>query len=75
VPASDLYAGSGGAGGLSVGCIARHPMMHVTVTTGQQLPSAINMSFADGHATKMPLQQMKTVYWHQNYVISSNPWQ
>lgn len=74
--AFDLYLGSGGADGLSVGCIYRHPVpTHGTVTTGQPLPGAINMGFADGHASRLPLQQMKTVLWHVGYVVSGDPWQ
>ncbi len=75
MPATDLFVGSGGADGLSVGCIARHPVMHVTVTAGQPLPGSINMGYADGHAGKLPLQQLKTVIWHVGFVPSDDPWQ
>jgi prepilin-type N-terminal cleavage/methylation domain-containing protein/prepilin-type processing-associated H-X9-DG protein len=76
MPPANLFIGSGGADGLGVGCIARHPVMSTaTATPGQQLPGAINMGFADGHAARLPLQQMKTVYWHQGYIPSADPWQ
>jgi len=55
-------------------CDARHRLMHVTVNAGDKLPSAINMSYADGHAAKLPLQNLKTVCWHVGYVGSSDPW-
>ena len=70
------HTGSGGAGGLAVACIARHPLLaSATTSPGQPLPSAINMGFADGHAGRLPLEQIKTVYWHQGYVPSADPWQ
>jgi prepilin-type processing-associated H-X9-DG protein len=76
VPATDLYLGGGAnAGALGRISIARHPLTHVTVANGQKLPGALNMSYADGHAGRLPLQQMKMVLWHQNYVVSGNPWQ
>jgi prepilin-type N-terminal cleavage/methylation domain-containing protein len=75
VPPTDLYVASGGADGLGVPCVARHSMMHVTVTAGQTLPSAINMVLADGHAAKTPLQQIKNFYWSQTFIPSGNPWQ
>jgi prepilin-type N-terminal cleavage/methylation domain-containing protein/prepilin-type processing-associated H-X9-DG protein len=75
VPAPDLYLGGGAAAGaLGRVCIARHPLMHVTATTGQPLPGAINMSFADGHAAKLPLEQIKMVQWSQVFVPSGDPW-
>jgi prepilin-type N-terminal cleavage/methylation domain-containing protein/prepilin-type processing-associated H-X9-DG protein len=57
--------------------IGRHPLRAGDkVTPGQAIPAAlaINMSFADGHAAKLPLQKMKTVIWHKNYVPISDPW-
>jgi prepilin-type processing-associated H-X9-DG protein len=76
MPANDLYLGGGAAAGpYGRICIARHPLMRTMVTTGQPLPGAINMSYADGHAGKLPLQQIKTVLWYQGYVPIGNPWQ
>ena len=60
--------------GLGRMCVARHPLRNVTVTSGDRLPSAINMSYADGHAGRMPLQNLKTVMWHVGYLGNSNPW-
>jgi len=36
-------------------------------TSGQPLPGAINMSFADGHAQLVKLPQLWTFYWHRNW--------
>jgi prepilin-type processing-associated H-X9-DG protein len=41
---------------------------------GDRLPSAINMSYADGHAGKLPLQNIKTVTWHVDYTPIADPW-
>src|ERR1017187_3470295 len=73
LPPANLYTGDGG-GGLGRMCVARHPLRNVTVAPGDRLPSAINMSYADGHAGKMPLQNLKTVMWHVGYLGNSNPW-
>ncbi len=76
VPPANLFNGSGGAGGLGVACIARHPLQaNATATPGQRIPSAINMGFADGHAARLPLQQLKTLYWHQGFMPTDDPWQ
>jgi prepilin-type processing-associated H-X9-DG protein len=76
VPATDLFLGGGPiAGPLGRICIARHPILRVKVTAGQPLPGAINMSYADGHAMRLPLQQIKTVLWHAGYVPGGDPWQ
>jgi hypothetical protein len=32
------------------------------------------MGFADGHAGRMPLQNLKTVMWHVGYLGNSDPW-
>ena len=60
--------------GLSRMCVARHRLMQVTVSPGSRLPSAINMTYADGHAAKMPLQNLKSVCWHVGYVGNADPW-
>ena len=77
VPNTDLSMGAG-ANSTPYGRISvtRHPLsQNVTVITGQPLPGAINMSYADGHAGKLPLQQVKTVLWYQGFVPSGDPWQ
>jgi prepilin-type N-terminal cleavage/methylation domain-containing protein/prepilin-type processing-associated H-X9-DG protein len=75
-PPTDLYnpmITCPGAG-LSRICDARHRLMRGTVSPGDRLPSAINMSYADGHAGRMPLQNLKTVCWHVGYLGNPNPW-
>ena len=56
-----------------MGCctILRHgePMANNSVpyTSGQPLPGAINVSFADGHAQLVKLPQLWSFYWHRNW--------
>jgi prepilin-type N-terminal cleavage/methylation domain-containing protein/prepilin-type processing-associated H-X9-DG protein len=74
-PALDLFAGDPDypLGRIS---LARHPLKgSCTVTEGESLPGAINMSYADGHAARLALQQMKTVIWHMGYQPVADPWQ
>jgi prepilin-type processing-associated H-X9-DG protein len=42
--------------------------------SGQHLPSAINIGYVDGHSAKIPLQKLKTVYWHVGYVPVDDVW-
>lgn len=72
----DLYLG-GGASANSLGRIgiSRHPLTRGTAASGSPISGAFNMSYADGHAGRLPLQQMKMVLWHPGYVVSGNPWQ
>jgi prepilin-type N-terminal cleavage/methylation domain-containing protein/prepilin-type processing-associated H-X9-DG protein len=72
-PAADLFLGNvnSALGRIS---IARHPLMRQKSTTGQRLPSAINVGYVDGHASKLPLQKLKTVYWHVGYVPTEDVW-
>jgi prepilin-type N-terminal cleavage/methylation domain-containing protein/prepilin-type processing-associated H-X9-DG protein len=74
LPPNDLFAGTSGT---SLGriCLARHPLKRVAkVKTGEPLPGAINMSYADGHAGKFKLQDIKKVTWHVDYTPIVNPW-
>jgi prepilin-type processing-associated H-X9-DG protein len=74
MPPTDLYAGTSGT---SLGriCLARHPLKRsARVKSGEKLPSAINMSYADGHAGKLRLQDIKKVTWHVDYTPISDPW-
>jgi len=75
-PPTDLYnpAITCPGAGLSRVCDARHRLMHVAVNPGDRLPSGINMSYVDGHAGKLPLQNLKTVMWHVGYQGSADPW-
>ena len=73
-PPSDLFLGSVNS---SLGriCITRHPLAgNARATTNVRLAGAIDMSYADGHAGRLPLQKVKTVYWHVNYVPVDDPW-
>ena len=75
LPPSNLNNGNTSTG---VGrcCIARHPLMpNASLPTGGKLPSSgINISYADGHAGRLPLQQIKNVYWYQGYTPIADPW-
>jgi prepilin-type N-terminal cleavage/methylation domain-containing protein/prepilin-type processing-associated H-X9-DG protein len=55
--------------------IARHPlMMNAMSVSGRPLPGNINMSFADGHAGLVRLEDLKTFYWFQGTATTANPW-
>jgi prepilin-type N-terminal cleavage/methylation domain-containing protein len=74
LPPNDLFLGDVNS---SLGriCLARHPFVpNAKSTSGQRLPSAINMGFTDGHSGKIPLQNLKTVIWHKDYQPIWNPW-
>jgi prepilin-type N-terminal cleavage/methylation domain-containing protein/prepilin-type processing-associated H-X9-DG protein len=56
-------------------CLARHPLkMSATATPGVTIPGAINMCFADGHASLWKLQDIKNVVWYNGCTPLSNPW-
>jgi hypothetical protein len=74
LPPNDLFAGTSGT---SLGriCLARHPLMRkAVVSNGSRLPSAINMSYADGHSGNLRLQDIKRVTWHVGYTPIGDPW-
>jgi hypothetical protein len=48
--------------------------MRRTAATGKPLPGAIDIGYVDGHSSKIPLQKLKTVYWHVGYVPVSDVW-
>jgi prepilin-type N-terminal cleavage/methylation domain-containing protein/prepilin-type processing-associated H-X9-DG protein len=74
LPPTDLFAGNTGTS-LGRCCLTRHPLMRSAKSkAGQPLPSAINMSYADGHAGKIRLQDIKTVTWHLGYTPIQDPW-
>ena len=74
LPPRDLFLGDVN-GALGRVCIARHPFVsNAKSTSGKPLPSAINMGYADGHAGKLALQQLKTVIWHRDYKPIWDPW-
>jgi prepilin-type N-terminal cleavage/methylation domain-containing protein len=72
-PSSDLFMGNvnSALGRIS---IARHPLVRTRSTSNKPLPSAINIGYVDGHSGKLPLQKLKTVYWHVGYVPVEDVW-
>jgi len=74
VPPSDLFNGDESTA-LGRVCLARHPLMRgAKAVQGKTVPGAIDMSYADGHAGKLRVQDIKTVFWHLGYVPVGNPW-
>jgi prepilin-type N-terminal cleavage/methylation domain-containing protein/prepilin-type processing-associated H-X9-DG protein len=74
LPPTDLFLGNVNSS-LGRCIIARHPLdKKARAVQGQKLPSGINMSYADGHSGKLPLQKIKTVMWHQDYSPTPDPW-
>ena len=74
LPATYLFLGNVN-GSLGRCTLARHPMgKKLKVKNGDALPSGINMSYADGHAGRLRLQDLKRPTWHQGYTPISNPW-
>jgi prepilin-type processing-associated H-X9-DG protein len=56
-------------------CITRHPLLrNASVSMGAKLPGAINMSYADGHAGRLPLQQIKNLDWCVGFAPIADPW-
>lgn len=53
--------------------VARHALLP-RAKVGRPIPGAINMGYVDGHVSKLRLQDVKTVYWHNNYVPTADPW-
>jgi prepilin-type N-terminal cleavage/methylation domain-containing protein/prepilin-type processing-associated H-X9-DG protein len=79
LPPPDTFNGtkniSGNPGGLQRICLARHPLKTVaTIATGDKLVGAINMAFADGHASLWKLQDIKNVVWYKDCTPIANPW-
>ena len=73
-PARNLLAG-GPVAAISTITIARHgagPLgSYANWPPGAKLPAAINLAFCDGHVALVPLEQLWTLYWHQNWQIPS----
>jgi prepilin-type N-terminal cleavage/methylation domain-containing protein/prepilin-type processing-associated H-X9-DG protein len=79
MPPTDLFNGTknipGNPGGLQRICLARHPLKtSATATPGVPIPGAINMCFADGHASLWKLQDIKNVVWYKGCEPVANPW-
>ena len=55
--------------------LARHPLLlNATIVQSQPLPGSDNMSYADGHAGLILMQNIKNVYWSQGFTPTNNPW-
>ncbi len=73
-PTSDLFYGwtaSGSDDMMQAFCIARHGKRPSKAPTNwpvnKPYPGAINMSFFDGHAELVPLDQLWQLQWHRGY--------
>ena len=56
-------------------CLTRHPLKTgVNIGTGDPLPGAINMTFADGHASLWKLKDIKNVVWYKGCTPVANFW-
>lgn len=72
--ANDLANGDVNSG-LGRVSIARHPLLgNAKAIQGQPVPGAINMSFADGHASLWKLQNIKNVVWYNGDTPNADPW-
>jgi prepilin-type N-terminal cleavage/methylation domain-containing protein len=53
----------------------RHPLLKNAINIpNQPVPGAENMSYADGHAGRLRLQQIKNLMWHLGSVPVGDPW-
>jgi prepilin-type N-terminal cleavage/methylation domain-containing protein/prepilin-type processing-associated H-X9-DG protein len=71
-PSTDLYAGADNNIGMDRRTIARHAYKAPgaaprNVPQGQPLVGAVNVSFVDGHAEAIHLEQLWTLYWHLDW--------
>jgi hypothetical protein len=76
IPTGRMAAGFGtGNGEVARILLARHPYLpNATIIQSQPLPGSDNMSYADGHAGLIHMQDIKNVYWSQGYTPTNNPW-
>lgn len=72
-PPMDLYLGNVNSS-LGRCTLTRHPLTRGRATRNAPLPGAINMSYVDGHAAKLRLQDIKRPTWHVGYVPIGDPW-
>ncbi len=74
-PARNLLVGATTLGSISCLTIARHGSgpgsVPQNLPPGSKLPAAINLSFADGHVSLVPLEHLWGLIWHKNYVPPS----
>lgn len=74
VPAPDLTRGDVNTA-LGRVCIARHPLLSgARAQRPQAVPGGVNVGYVDGHSEKLPLQKIKTVIWHKDFVPIYDPW-
>jgi prepilin-type N-terminal cleavage/methylation domain-containing protein len=74
MPPTDLFLGNVNSA-LGRIFIARHPLQkNGRAVNGQVVLGGIEMSYVDGHAGKITLQKLKTVYWHKGYVPTGDVW-
>ncbi|SPE54561.1 conserved exported hypothetical protein [Verrucomicrobia bacterium] len=74
LPPTDLFNGDPNVA-LGRICLARHRLTRgAKARNGQALTGGIDMSYADGHAGRLRLQDIKTVIWHVGYVPVASPW-
>jgi prepilin-type N-terminal cleavage/methylation domain-containing protein/prepilin-type processing-associated H-X9-DG protein len=71
-PARNLYVGDvGGNAGMTRITIPRHGKKPSAIprnlAVGAPLPGAINLAFADGHASQVALEDLWKQYWHKDY--------
>jgi prepilin-type N-terminal cleavage/methylation domain-containing protein/prepilin-type processing-associated H-X9-DG protein len=73
---TDLYSGGNSTSGLDRLCIARHNYKAAGAAPRSvplhMLVGDINVAFADGHASAVPLRQLWTLYWHVGWEVPSN---
>ena len=69
-PARNLLEG-GPVAAISTITIARHGAgpnaAYADWPPGAKLPAAINIAFADGHVSLVPLERLWELYWHKNW--------
>jgi prepilin-type N-terminal cleavage/methylation domain-containing protein/prepilin-type processing-associated H-X9-DG protein len=69
-PARNLYTGN--LVSMARFTIARHGMSmrkNLISTSGQTMPGAINIGYADGHVSPVKLPNLYKQQWHRNYVV------
>ena len=74
-PSRDLYAGQYSGASIGRHTIARHGgcvRVARQVPVGQKMQGAINISFADGHAEPIRLEDLWNYYWHLDWRIPSS---
>jgi prepilin-type N-terminal cleavage/methylation domain-containing protein len=77
VPSPNLDLTTGDNNSIPVGIdrilVARHPLLRGAKVARPNIPGTIQMGYVDGHVGRLKLQAIKTVYWHQNYVPTDDP--